>query len=122
MIIMLKSKIHQLHVTDVNFRYEGSISIDQSLMIAANILPYEQVHVLNTNNGARFVTYAIEGILDSGEICINGAAARLTVQGDTVIILAYRYVEEDEIHIFRPKLVYVDSQNVIKDNLIDMMV
>ena len=117
MIIMLKSKIHQLHVTDVNFNYEGSISIDQSLMLAADILPYEQVHVLNTNNGARFVTYAIEGISDSGEICINGAAARSAVKGDIIIILAYRYVEEDEAHLFRHKLLYVNEQNAIKEDL-----
>jgi len=122
MIIMLKSKIHQLHVTDVNFNYEGSISIDQSLMLAADILPYEQVHVLNTNNGARFVTYAIEGISDSGEICINGAAARSAVEGDIIIILAYRYVEDDEAILFKPKLVYVDNKNVIKKNLLDIMI
>ena len=119
---MLKSKIHRPQVTNVNVNYEGSISIDQSLMMAANILPYEQVHVLNTNNGARFVTYAIEEILDSGEICINGAAARSAVKGDNVIILAYRYVEDDEAILFKPKLVYVDNQNVIKKNLLDIMI
>jgi len=121
MIIMLKSKIHRPQVTNVNVNYEGSISIDQSLMIAADILPYEQVHVLNINNGARFITYAIESIADSGEISINGAAARLTIQGDNVIILAYRYVEEDEANFFRPKLVGVDNRNVIKENLINVV-
>jgi len=91
--------------------YEGSITIDRKLMEEADILPYEQVHVLNINNGARFTTYAIEG--GSGEICINGAAARLVAKGDTVIILTYCQVKEDEAHDYMPKLVYVNDKNVI---------
>jgi len=91
--------------------YEGSITIDRKLMEEADILPYEQVHVLNINNGARFTTYAIEG--GSGEICINGAAARLVAKGDTVIILTYCQVKEDEAHDYMPKLVYVNDRNVI---------
>jgi len=111
MRIMLKSKIHRARVTRVNLDYEGSITIDKKLMEEADILPYEQVQVLNTNNGARFTTYAIEG--ESGEICINGAAARLAVKGDVIIILSYCHVADDEAHNFTPKLVYVDSQNTI---------
>ncbi|GAH02241.1 unnamed protein product [marine sediment metagenome] len=111
MRIMLKSKIHRARVTRVNLDYEGSITIDKKLMEEADFLPYEQVQVLNTNNGARFTTYAIEG--ESGEICINGAAARLAVKGDVIIILSYCHVADDEAHNFTPKLVYVDSQNTI---------
>ena len=114
MRIMLKSKIHRARVTDVNIDYEGSITIDRKLMAEADILPYEQVQVLNVNNGARFETYAIEAEAGSGEICINGAAARLAARGDTVIILTYCHVEDDsEARRFRPKLVYVDDRNAI---------
>lgn len=110
---MLKSKIHRARVTQVNVNYEGSITIDKLLMEAADILPYEQVEVLNINNGARFSTYAIEGEKDSGIIGINGAAARLVDKGDTVIILSYHQVSDSEAAIITPKLVYVDSQNRI---------
>jgi aspartate 1-decarboxylase len=112
---MLKSKIHRARVTEANINYEGSITIDQQLMEAADILPYEQVQVLNINNGARFSTYAIEGDRGSGEICLNGAAARLAVKGDTVIILSYCHVEDDEAQHFTPKLVHVDAQNAITE-------
>jgi len=111
MRVMLKSKIHRARVTQTNIDYEGSITIDKRLMEEADILPYEQVHVLNINNGARFTTYAIEG--ESGEICLNGAAARLAVKGDTIIILTYCQVEDDEAHNFMPKLVYVNEKNAI---------
>ena len=113
MRVMLKSKIHRAHITDANIDYEGSITIDKELMQEADILPYEQVHVLDVNNGARFITYAIEG--EKGEICVNGAAARLVTRGDTVIILTYCHVEEDEARNFVPKLVYVDAQNAITE-------
>ena len=115
MRIMMKSKIHRARVTEVNIDYEGSITIDKKLMEEADILPYEQVQVLNINNGARFSTYAIEGKPDCGEICLNGAAARLATKGDTVIILSYCHVEEDEAHGFMPKLVYVDAKNSITE-------
>jgi aspartate 1-decarboxylase len=108
---MLKSKIHRAHVTDANVNYEGSISIDHKLMEAADILPFEQVDVVNVNNGARFTTYAIEG--ERGEICINGAAARLAVRGDIVIILSYRQVTDEEARQSSPRLVYVDADNII---------
>ena len=110
MRIMLKSKIHRAHVTDCNIDYEGSITIDRKLMEEADILPYEQVQVLDINNGSRFTTYAIEG--GPGEICINGAAARLVSVDDLVIILSYCHLNDEEARIFRPKLVHVDANNV----------
>jgi len=115
MRVMLKSKIHRAHVTQVNIDYEGSITIDKKLMAEADILPYEQVQVLDINNGARFETYAIEAEPGSGEIGIQGAAARLATVGDTVIILSYRQVEDEEAHNFAPKLVYVDDKNAITE-------
>jgi len=111
---MLKSKIHGARVTQVNIDYEGSITIDKKLMREADILPYEQVQVLNVNNGARFTTYAIEG--KSGEIGLNGAAARLASNGDTIMVLSYSYVGDDEAHNFIPKLVYVDAKNAITES------
>ena len=113
MRIMLRSKIHRAHVTDVNIDYEGSITIDKKLMEEADILPYERVEVLNVNNGARFSTYAIEG--EQGEICLNGAAARLGIRGDIVIILSYSYVEDGKARNITPKLVYVDAKNAITE-------
>ena len=115
MRIMLKSKIHRAHVTETNINYEGSITIDQKLMEEADILPYEQVQVLNINTGARFTSYAIKGKRDSGEICLNGAAARLVTKGDIILILSYCHVEDDEARNFIPKLVYVDANNAITE-------
>lgn len=110
---MLKSKIHRARVTQVNLDYEGSITIDKSLMETSDILPFERVEVLNINNGVRFDTYAIEGEANSGVICINGAAARLVAKGDIVIILCYRQVPDDEAMAVIPTRVYVDSKNRI---------
>jgi len=115
MRIMLKSKIHRACVTEVNLDYEGSITMDKKLMEKADILPYEQVEVLNINSGARFNTYAIEG--NEGEICLNGAAARLGVKGDTTIILSYCHVDDDEACNFTPKVVHVNAQNAIIDGI-----
>jgi aspartate 1-decarboxylase len=112
---MLKGKIHRARVTRCNVDYEGSITIDRDLMEAADLLPYERVDVLNINNGARFNTCAIEGERGSGEICLNGAAARLVAKGDIVIILSYHVVTEDEAVTATPRLVYVDSENRIVD-------
>jgi aspartate 1-decarboxylase len=114
MRIMLKSKIHRARVSTVNLDYEGSITIDEGLMRAADILPYEQVQVLNLNNGARFTTYAIKGERAS-EICINGAGARLVAKGDIIIILSYCQVADDEAPHFMPRLVYVDANNAVVD-------
>lgn len=111
---MLKSKIHRARVTDANLNYEGSITIDKTLMETADILPYEQVHVLDIDNGARFLTYVITGERDSGVICINGAAARLVSVGDKVIILSYITVTEEEAKHTTPKLIYVNERNVIE--------
>ena len=111
MRIMLKSKIQRARVTTVALDYEGSITIDKRLMDEADILPYEQVQVLNTNNGARFTTYAIEG--ESSEICINGAAARLADKRDIILILSYCHVDDEEAREVVPKLVYVDGKNAI---------
>lgn len=110
---MLASKVHRAIVTEVNIDYEGSITIDRDLMEVADILPFEMVHVLDVQNGNRFQTYAIEGENGSGIIGINGAAARLVQKGDTVIILSYRGVSEDEARDFQPRLVYVDEKNTV---------
>jgi aspartate 1-decarboxylase len=110
---MLKSKIHRARVTQVDLDYEGSITIDRSLMEASDILPFERVEVLNVHNGARFSTYAIEGEANSGIIGINGAAARLVAKGDIVIILSYCQVPDDDAVNMVPRIVRVDSRNTI---------
>jgi aspartate 1-decarboxylase len=111
---LCKSKIHRATVTDANLAYEGSITLDPVLMEAADLLPYEQVHVLDVDNGARFETYAILGARGSGEVVLNGAAARLVQPGDTVIILSYADYEEAELEAFEPNVVFVDTQNRIR--------
>jgi len=108
---MMKSKIHRAHVTDANINYEGSITIDKKLLREADIVPYEQVNVLNINTGARFTTYAIEGEEGKGEICLNGAAARLAVKGDLVIIITYDQVPEEKISDYKPRIVHVNANN-----------
>lgn len=110
---MLKSKIHRARITECNVDYEGSITIDPILMQAADILPYERVEIVNINNGARFSTYVIEGRPNSGDICLNGAAARLGAMNDIVIILAYHDVPDDQCNHIKPRLVYVDARNHI---------
>ena len=118
---MLKSKIHRATVTDANINYEGSITIDRDLMDAADMLPYEQVHVLNINNGARFTTYIIEGERGKGDICLNGAAARLAVKGDLVIIITYDQVPDDRLKDYRPKVVHVNEKNVQTSTLDEIL-
>ncbi|MCB0280965.1 MAG: aspartate 1-decarboxylase [Calditrichae bacterium] len=110
----LKTKLHRATVTDANLNYEGSLSIDPELMQAADILPYEKVDVVNINNGARFTTYAILGRPNSGEICLNGAAARLGQIGDRVIIITYVNLNEDEFESHHPKAILLDENNHIK--------
>jgi aspartate 1-decarboxylase len=110
---VLKSKIHRATVTQADLHYEGSITVDPDLLEAADILPFEQVHVLDVNNGARLMTYAIEGARGSGQVCINGAAARLVSVGDTVIILTYDTMSDAEAREHQPALVYVDDANRI---------
>lgn len=121
MRLMLKSKIHRARVTDGNIHYEGSITIDKKLLEEADILPYEQVQVVNINNGARFTTYAILGKENSGEICLNGAAARLAVKGDLVIILSYSHVSDEEATDHTPKIVHVDAKNAIVKEMSDAL-
>ncbi|MHB8376734.1 MAG: aspartate 1-decarboxylase [Dehalococcoidia bacterium] len=110
---ILKSKIHRARVTQADLHYEGSITLDPLLLEAADILPYEQVHVLDVDNGCRLTTYAIEGARGSGQVCINGAAARLVSPGDTVIILTYTTASDAEARRAQPALVYVDERNRI---------
>lgn len=112
--IMLKSKIHRATVTDANVNYEGSVAIDETLMEAAGIYPFEQVHVYNINNGKRFTTYAIKGTRGSGAISVNGAAAHLAKRGDLVIIASYVVLEEAEARSHEPLLVYVDAENSVR--------
>ncbi|HAK00440.1 MAG TPA: aspartate 1-decarboxylase [Bacteroidales bacterium] len=109
--IMCKSKIHRAVVTDANLNYEGSITIDEALMEAADLLPYERVQIVNNNNGARFETYVIRGKRNSGTICLNGAAARLVQPGDIVIVISYMLVSQDDLADFKPKILAVDAQN-----------
>src|SRR5579863_2080844 len=108
---MCKSKIHRATVTEANLAYEGSITIDETLLEAADVVPYEMVQVLNINNGQRFETYAIPGKKGSGIICFNGAAARLGVVGDKVIIISTAVVEERDVPTFSPKVVFVNDKN-----------
>ena len=117
---MLKSKIHRATVTEANIQYEGSITIDKDLMEAADMLPFEQVHVLDIDNGSRLETYVIEGERGSGEICINGAAARLVTAGDKVIIISYQTISEADALNLVPKLVYVNEKNEIVDKRSDI--
>lgn len=110
---MCKSKIHRATVTDANLNYEGSITIDEDLMDAADLLPYEKVQIVNNNNGARFETYIIKGKRGTGTICLNGAAARLVQAGDIVIIISYVQVDESELATFKPKILSVDEKNQV---------
>ena len=108
---MLKSKIHLATLTGTELDYEGSITIDQDLLSKADILPNEQVHVLNVTNGARFVTYAIAAPHGSGRMILNGAAARLGTPGDRLTVLSYCLVDEEEAKRSKPRLVFVDEGN-----------
>jgi aspartate 1-decarboxylase len=110
---MMKSKIHRATVTDANLDYVGSISLDPALMALADIREWEQVAVLDIDNGARFETYAIVG--NPGEVCLNGAAARLVHRGDKVIVITYAEYEEAELEDFAPRIVHVDATNAPVD-------
>ncbi|MDQ6746837.1 MAG: aspartate 1-decarboxylase [Candidatus Dormibacteraeota bacterium] len=107
--LMFRAKIHRATVTDANLDYEGSITIDPELLRLADIVPYEQVHVVNVTNGERLVTYAIAG--GPGDICLNGAAAHKCRPGDIVIIMAYANLSEVELRGFQPTVVRVDARN-----------
>ncbi len=109
LVSMCKSKIHRVTVSDTNINYEGSITIDTQLMELAGIVEYEQVHVVNVNNGNRFETYVMKG--NKGDIILNGAAARLAVKGDKVIIIAYGYLKQKNAEGHIPRIVLVNDQN-----------
>ena len=109
--IMHKSKMHRATVTDANLNYVGSITIDEELMVAADILENEKVQVVNNNNGARFETYVIKGKKGSGVVCLNGAAARLAHPGDIVIIISYGFFDNEEAKNVKPIAVMVDEKN-----------
>jgi len=112
---MLKSKIHRATLTGTDLDYEGSITIDENLLEKADILPGEQVHVLNINNGQRFITYAIAAPRGSGTVLLNGPAARLGMAGDKVIIISYCQVSDQEAKDLKAKVVFVDDENRPKE-------
>lgn len=112
---MLKSKIHRATVTEADLNYRGSLTLDPDLMEAADMLPFEQVQVLNLNTGARFETYIIEGKRGSGTVCLNGPAARMGAPGDMIIALTYASLSPEEARTHHPKTVHVDAHNRIID-------
>lgn len=112
----LFSKIHRATVTDANLEYVGSITIDETLMKAANLKQWQKVEILNINNGERFQTYVITGEADSGVICLNGAAARKAQKGDKVIIVSYGYFQANDEQLFEPAIVLVDENNKITNS------
>jgi aspartate 1-decarboxylase len=113
---MFKSKIHRATVTEANVDYEGSLTIDQDLLDAANMLPWEEVHVWDVDNGARLVTYILAGPRGSGVVCINGAAAHLVKPGDKVILATYAAMEEEEARKHQPMVILVDENNKIRES------
>lgn len=110
LIEVVKSKIHKVSITGANLHYVGSITIDEDLMDAANLIENEKVHVLNLNNGERLVTYVIKGERGSGDICLNGAAARKVAVGDIVIIMSFAQMDFEEAKKFKPSIVFPDTQ------------
>ena len=114
---MMKAKLHRATVTEANLNYVGSITIDEDLLDAVEMLPYEKVQIVNNNNGARFETYIIPGKRGSGVVCLNGAAARLVQEGDKVIIISYGLIEETEVRSHQPKVAVLDEQNTIVEML-----
>ena len=111
---MMRAKIHRLTVTEARLDYEGSITVDEELIKAADIVEGEKVQIVNVNNGNRFETYVMKGKKSSGVVCLNGAAARLGARGDIIILITYADVDETSISDFRPKVVLVDAGNKIK--------
>lgn len=110
LIEVVKSKIHKVSITGANLHYVGSITIDEDLMDAANLIENEKVHVLNLNNGERLVTYIIKGIRGSGDICLNGAAARKVIIGDIIIIMSFAMLEFEEAKSFKPTIIFPDTK------------
>jgi len=110
LIEVLKSKIHKVTITGANLNYIGSITIDEDLMDAANLIENEKVHVLNLNNGERLETYIIKGIRGSGELCLNGAAARKVIIGDVVILMSFAFMDFLEAKSFKPTIIFPDTK------------
>lgn len=110
-----KSKLHGATVTEANVQYTGSLTLDAELMQAADLAPYEQVHVVDVDNGARVVTYCIEGAAGSGTVCVNGAAARLISAGDKIIVISYAHVTPEELEGFAPTVIVLDQRNHIRE-------
>jgi len=110
LIEVVKSKIHMVSVTGANLNYVGSITIDEDLIDAANLIENEKVHVLNLNNGERLETYIIKGIRGSGEICLNGAAARKVIAGDVIIIMSFAILDFEEAKSFKPTIIFPDTK------------
>ena len=110
-----KSKLHGAIVTEANVHYTGSLTLDATLMKAADLVPYEQVHVVDVDNGARIVTYCIEGTSGSGTVCMNGAAARLISAGDKVIVISYAQVTPEELDQLSPKIIMLGKDNRVRD-------
>jgi len=113
-IQVVKSKIHQVRVTEANLYYVGSITIDEALMEAANLIENEKVHVLNLNNGERLETYVIKGEKDSGVVCLNGPAARKVYVGDHVVVISYASMNFEEAKTFKPRIIFPDDNNKFK--------
>ena len=111
LIQVMKSKIHRVKITQAELHYVGSITIDKDLLEASDLIPNEKVQVVNINNGERLETYVIEGEAGSGEVCLNGPAARLAQVGDIVIIIAYGTMDQDEAKSFKPKVIFPDNNN-----------
>ena len=111
LIQVMKSKIHRVKITQAELHYVGSITIDKDLLEASDLIPNEKVQVVNINNGERLETYVIEGEAGSGEVCLNGPAARLAQVGDIVIIIAYGTMDQDEAKSFKPRVIFPDNNN-----------
>jgi aspartate 1-decarboxylase len=114
---VMKSKIHRVTVTEANLQYEGSITVDEDLLKAADIVPGEKLQVINLANGSRIETYGLPGPAGSGTICLNGGAARWGLPGDTLILIAYAWIDSREAASFQPKVVLVDAQNRIRETV-----
>jgi aspartate 1-decarboxylase len=113
----MKAKIHRATVTESNLNYVGSITIDEDILDAVDMIPNEKVQIVNNNNGARFETYIIPGKRGSGVMCLNGAAARLVQEGDTIIVISYAMYDEAEAKIHQPKVAIMDKNNMIQEML-----
>src|SRR5687767_707304 len=112
---MMKSKIHRATVTETNLDYEGSLTVDEDLLEASDILPHEQIHVWDVTNGARLVTYALAGARGSGTVCVNGAGAHLIKPGDVVIVATYTVMTGRKARKYEPTVVFVDAANKLRD-------